>query len=87
LNITEDGKHRLPLVDMQLEGQEWDMIAYETGELWVHTNLYPEDHIPDDPNTVLAFTTQRRAGRATYTHAGRDKIDKSGQKENANNAE
>lgn len=57
LNITEDGKHRLPLADMQLAGQEWSMIAYETGELWVHTDLYPEEQIPDDPNTVLTFTT------------------------------
>lgn len=57
LNISEDGEHRLPLVDMQLAGQEWSMIAYETGELYVHTNLYPEEEIPEDPTTVLKFTT------------------------------
>lgn len=85
LNITEDGKHRLPLVDMQLEGQEWDMIAYETGELWVHTNLYPEDHIPDDPNTVLAFTTSATWQSYFTPMLVARKIDKSGPKERTNN--
>lgn len=61
LQITEDGIHELPLRNMELNGQEWTMIAYETGTLYVHGNFYPEATIEKDrdPNSVFTSTPMR----------------------------